>query len=172
VRISRDYSLKIRTNKHPIGKIPRYEIISSHPLKYLEVNKASVSGQLDCILLIPLARSLSWPGLVGRFISAGYGSTVNGRGCLYYRLECTSTSTPWVASGLQAYIQAIASYSINCTAYTRFAPGTAREGKKVKPDTKAKGTYIAVELRLVGALLLRGGEVFSPLPGSTSCSTS
>jgi hypothetical protein len=29
-----DYSLKTRTNKQPIGKIPGYEIILSHSLKY------------------------------------------------------------------------------------------------------------------------------------------
>jgi hypothetical protein len=34
VGISRDYPLKTRTSKQPIGKIPGYEIIPSHPLKY------------------------------------------------------------------------------------------------------------------------------------------
>jgi hypothetical protein len=39
VGISRDYPLKTQTSKQPIGEIPGYEIILSHPLKY-EVNKA------------------------------------------------------------------------------------------------------------------------------------
>jgi hypothetical protein len=34
VEISQNYSLKTRTNKQPIGKIPGFDIISSHPLKY------------------------------------------------------------------------------------------------------------------------------------------
>jgi hypothetical protein len=34
VWISRDYSLKTRTSKQPIGEILGYEIIPSHPLKY------------------------------------------------------------------------------------------------------------------------------------------
>jgi hypothetical protein len=34
VGISRDYPLKTRTSKQPIGEIPGYEIIPSHPLKY------------------------------------------------------------------------------------------------------------------------------------------
>jgi hypothetical protein len=34
VGISRDYPRKIRTSKQPIGKIPGYKIIPSHPLKY------------------------------------------------------------------------------------------------------------------------------------------
>jgi hypothetical protein len=34
VGISRDYPLKIRTSKQPIGEISGYEIIPSHPLKY------------------------------------------------------------------------------------------------------------------------------------------
>jgi hypothetical protein len=33
--ISRDYPLKIRTSKQSIGEIPGFEIIPSHPLKYL-----------------------------------------------------------------------------------------------------------------------------------------
>jgi hypothetical protein len=32
--ISRDYPLKTWTSKQPIGEIPGYEIIPSHPLKY------------------------------------------------------------------------------------------------------------------------------------------
>jgi hypothetical protein len=32
--ISRDYTLKTRTSKQPIGEIPGYEIIPSHTLKY------------------------------------------------------------------------------------------------------------------------------------------
>jgi hypothetical protein len=32
--ISRDYPLKTRTSKQPIGEVPGYEIIPSHPLKY------------------------------------------------------------------------------------------------------------------------------------------
>jgi hypothetical protein len=32
--ISRDYPLKTRTSKQPIGGISGYEIIPSHPLKY------------------------------------------------------------------------------------------------------------------------------------------
>jgi hypothetical protein len=32
--ISRDYPLKTQSSKQPIGKIPEYEIILSHPLKY------------------------------------------------------------------------------------------------------------------------------------------
>jgi hypothetical protein len=34
VGISRDYPLKTQTSKQPIGKVPGYEIIPSHPLKY------------------------------------------------------------------------------------------------------------------------------------------
>jgi hypothetical protein len=34
VGISRDYSLKTRTSKQPMGEISGYEIIPSHPLKY------------------------------------------------------------------------------------------------------------------------------------------
>jgi hypothetical protein len=34
VEISRDYPRKTRTSKQPIGEIPGYEIIPSHPLKY------------------------------------------------------------------------------------------------------------------------------------------
>jgi hypothetical protein len=34
VGISRDYPRKTRTSKQPIGEIPGYEIIPSHPLKY------------------------------------------------------------------------------------------------------------------------------------------
>jgi hypothetical protein len=34
VGISQDYPLKTRTSKQPIREIPRYEIISSHSLKY------------------------------------------------------------------------------------------------------------------------------------------
>jgi hypothetical protein len=34
LRISRDYPLKIRTSKQPIGEILGYELIPSHPLKY------------------------------------------------------------------------------------------------------------------------------------------
>jgi hypothetical protein len=34
VGISRDYPLKTRTSKQPTGKIPEYELIPSHPLKY------------------------------------------------------------------------------------------------------------------------------------------
>jgi hypothetical protein len=34
VGISRDYPLKTRTSKQPIGEIPGCEIIPSHPLKY------------------------------------------------------------------------------------------------------------------------------------------
>jgi hypothetical protein len=34
VGISRDYPLKTQTSKQPIGEIPEYEIIPSHPLKY------------------------------------------------------------------------------------------------------------------------------------------
>jgi hypothetical protein len=37
VEISRDYPLKTRTSKQPIGEIPGYKII---PLNTLEVNKA------------------------------------------------------------------------------------------------------------------------------------
>jgi hypothetical protein len=32
--ISRDYPLKTRNSKQPIGKIPRFKIIPFHPLKY------------------------------------------------------------------------------------------------------------------------------------------
>jgi hypothetical protein len=42
VGISRNYPLKTRTNKQPMREIPGYKIIPSHPLKYLEVNKASL----------------------------------------------------------------------------------------------------------------------------------
>jgi hypothetical protein len=35
VGISRDYPLKTRTSKQPTGEIPGYELIPSHPLKYL-----------------------------------------------------------------------------------------------------------------------------------------
>jgi hypothetical protein len=34
VGLSWDYPLKTRTNKQPIGEVPGYEIILSHPLKY------------------------------------------------------------------------------------------------------------------------------------------
>jgi hypothetical protein len=34
VGISRDYPLKTRTSKQPIRKVPGYEIMPSHPLKY------------------------------------------------------------------------------------------------------------------------------------------
>jgi hypothetical protein len=34
VGISRDYPLKTQTSKQPIGEVPGYEIIPSHPLKY------------------------------------------------------------------------------------------------------------------------------------------
>jgi hypothetical protein len=34
VGISRDYPLKTRTSKQPIGEIPGFKIIPSHPLKY------------------------------------------------------------------------------------------------------------------------------------------
>jgi hypothetical protein len=44
VKISWDYPLKTQTSK-PIGEISEYEIVPSHPLTYLEVNKASVGGE-------------------------------------------------------------------------------------------------------------------------------
>jgi hypothetical protein len=44
VGISRDYPLKTRTSKQPIGKIPGYEIIPSHPLKYLR-SKQGLRGR-------------------------------------------------------------------------------------------------------------------------------
>jgi hypothetical protein len=55
VRISRDYPLKTRTSKQPIGKILGYEIIPSHPLKYLRSKQGlkaeySSSGNLWCAL--------------------------------------------------------------------------------------------------------------------------
>jgi hypothetical protein len=34
VGISRDYPLKNRTSKQPIGEIPGYKLIPFHPLKY------------------------------------------------------------------------------------------------------------------------------------------
>jgi hypothetical protein len=34
VGISRDYPLKTRTSKQPIGEIPGYELIPTYPLKY------------------------------------------------------------------------------------------------------------------------------------------
>jgi hypothetical protein len=39
VGISRDYPLKTRTSKQPIGEIPGYEIIPSHPLKYPRIKQ-------------------------------------------------------------------------------------------------------------------------------------
>jgi hypothetical protein len=42
--ISRDYPLKIRTSKQSIGKIPGFEIIPFHPLKYPR-NKQSLSDE-------------------------------------------------------------------------------------------------------------------------------
>jgi hypothetical protein len=46
VGISRDYPLKTRTSKQPIGEIPEFEIIPSHPLKY----PRSKRGLIDLIL--------------------------------------------------------------------------------------------------------------------------
>jgi hypothetical protein len=40
VGISRDYPLKTRTSKQPIGEVLGYEIIPSHPLKYARSKQA------------------------------------------------------------------------------------------------------------------------------------
>jgi hypothetical protein len=52
VGISRDYPLKIRSSKQPIGEIPGYEIIPSHPLKY----SISKQGLKDSGWVGPLCR--------------------------------------------------------------------------------------------------------------------
>jgi hypothetical protein len=67
VGISRDYPLKTRTSKQPIGEIPGYEIIPSHPLKYPrskqglkkeslteEVEGKSIRALLDLFSLLAL----------------------------------------------------------------------------------------------------------------------
>jgi hypothetical protein len=52
VGISRDYPLKTRTSKQPIGEILGIKIISSHPLKYprskqgLTVEKLTMLGSI------------------------------------------------------------------------------------------------------------------------------
>jgi hypothetical protein len=47
VGISRDYPLKIRTSKQPIGEIPGFEIISSHPLKYPRSKQGLIIAVMD-----------------------------------------------------------------------------------------------------------------------------
>jgi hypothetical protein len=47
VGISRDYPLKTRTSKQPIGKVPGYEIIPSHPLKYPRSKQGLRAEQSD-----------------------------------------------------------------------------------------------------------------------------
>jgi hypothetical protein len=56
VRISRDYLLKTRTSKQPIGEIPRCELIPSHPLKYPR-SKQGRTGHTTISLLLLLDRS-------------------------------------------------------------------------------------------------------------------
>jgi hypothetical protein len=52
VGISRDYPLKTRTSKQPIGEVSGYEIIPSHPLKYPRskqglIEEVDAFGRLD-----------------------------------------------------------------------------------------------------------------------------
>jgi hypothetical protein len=47
--ISRDYPLKTQTSKQPIGEIPGYEIIPSHPLKYLRSKQGLRESARDVV---------------------------------------------------------------------------------------------------------------------------
>jgi hypothetical protein len=62
--ISRDYPLKTRTSKQPIGEISGFEIISSYPLKYpkskqgLKNDMGSTSKERKKITMAPLSSNI------------------------------------------------------------------------------------------------------------------
>jgi hypothetical protein len=65
VGISRDYPLKTRTSKQPIGEILGIEIIPSHPLKYPRSKQGLTVGTPDfaCLHLIVTHRKFGVPQL-------------------------------------------------------------------------------------------------------------
>jgi hypothetical protein len=80
VGISRDYLLKTRTSKQPIGEIPGYEIIPSHPLKYPRSKQGLThlsSLSFPCALLqgresVPTTSSVRRGGAVSAYLVIVY----------------------------------------------------------------------------------------------------
>jgi hypothetical protein len=96
VGISRDYPLKTRTSKQPIGEILGFEIIPSHPLKY----PRSKQGRSELAGIVQTGACL-----LGRFRSNGSrGTQTNPRvGVKTERIWTDSSETIFVSIFFQIW---------------------------------------------------------------------